>query len=232
VRAVIFDVDGTLLDSEENYYLADQRLLELHGIPFTREDKRRYIGGGNRDMMADLKKRFGLSDTVEALVDRKNELYLEIAATATAVYPEMLRFLRLVRQAGLPTAAASGSSPPVLDRVLSLGGLEALLDVVVSAEEVARGKPAPDVFLEAARRLGVSPQECLVVEDSRHGVEAARRASMRCIVVPYLVEHPTPEGFLAAGLLFERGMAQFDADEALAWMNRLQVAAGTPPRVD
>ncbi|HEX7489825.1 MAG TPA: HAD-IA family hydrolase, partial [Anaeromyxobacteraceae bacterium] len=92
------------------------------------------------------------------------------------------------------------------------------LPIVVSAEEVPRGKPAPDVFLEAARRLGVPPHACAVVEDSQHGVEAASRAFMRCIAVPYLVDEPLPDAFLMADLLFERGMSAFDASRALDWV--------------
>ena len=77
--------------------------------------------------------------------------------------------------------------------------------MVVSAEEMPRGKPAPDVFLEAARRLGVPAHECAVVEDARFGVEAARRAFMRCIAVPYLHDKPLDDAFLMADLLFEDG---------------------------
>jgi HAD superfamily hydrolase (TIGR01509 family) len=177
-------------------------------------------------MRADLKRRFGLRESVEELVALKNELYLEIAAAATVAYPEMRRFLQYVRRAGLLTAAASGSSAPVLERVLAAAGLDAELQVVVSAEEVARGKPAPDVFLEAARRLGVPAPECLVVEDSRHGVEAARSAGMRCMAIPYLLDEPLAQSFLAADLLFPAGMAQFDADAAFAWTRRLMSPPG------
>jgi len=218
VRAVIFDVDGTLLDSEENYYLADQALLAAHGVPFTREDKARYVGGGNLDMMRDLVARFGIPETPEALGDRKNALYLEFAARGTPVYPEMRRFLGLVKKRGLPVAAASGSAPEVLRTLLGATGLDREIPVVVSAEEVPRGKPAPDVFLEAARRLGVPAHECLVVEDARQGVEAAKRAFMPCIAVPYLSAPPLDPRFAMADLLFPEGMAGFDAGRALEWL--------------
>ena len=218
IRAVIFDLDGTLLDSEESHYQADRRLLAGYGIPFTREDKKRYVGGGNRDMMVDLKRRFALPASADELVARKNALYLEVARGAARAYPAMTRLLDRVRARGLPVAIASGSSPEVLAALLAAAGLLPALGAVVSAEEVLRGKPSPDVFEEAARRLGVPAHECLAVEDSRHGVEAAKRAFMRCIAVPSLTDEPLSDRFAMADLLFEGGMTSFDADAAFRWI--------------
>jgi HAD superfamily hydrolase (TIGR01509 family) len=221
VRAVIFDVDGTLLDSEENYFLADRQLLARWGIDYTPAEKRRYIGGGNREMMADIKARYGLRESVAELLELKNALYLEVATGNTRAYPEMARFAEALHALGVPLAVASGSSPRALETLLEGAGVARYFDLVLSTEQVARGKPSPDVFLEAARRLGVPPHECLVMEDSRYGVEAAKRAFMRCVAIPYLVDEPLDDAFSMADLLFEAGMPTFTAGKALAWVQDL-----------
>jgi HAD superfamily hydrolase (TIGR01509 family) len=218
VRAVIFDLDGTLIDSEPNQYLADRQVLAKYGIAFSEQDKRRYIGGSNLEQMVDLARRHGLPVGPETLVTEKIACYLEIAERSTRVYPNMKRFLDLLVAHRVPVAVASGSPLEVIHRLLPAVGLAPYFELVVSADEVGRGKPAPDVFLEAARRLGVPPRACVVAEDSCPGVEAAHSASMRCIAVPYLTEKPLPEAFGLADLLFPEGMDTFNPEAAWAWV--------------
>lgn len=218
VKAVIFDLDGTLIDSEPNYFLADQKLLERYGIPFTEEDKRHYIGGSNLDMMRDFVRRYGIRETPEALAEMKNAIYLELAEADTPLYAPMKAFLDRLVARNIPVAVASGSGPAVIARLLAKVGIAHHFEHTVSAEEVAQGKPAPDIFLEAAKRLGIPPQHCVVMEDSRPGVEAAKRAFMRCIAVPYLTDPPLPAAFDLADLLYPGGMETFDPEAAFAWV--------------
>ncbi len=171
-------------------------------------------------------RRHGLKETPAELVAEKNEIYMAIAEEKTRLFPEMKRFWDLLAGRGMPVAIASGSSTKVIHRLLELVGLAGQVQVVVSADQVARGKPAPDVFLEAARRLGVPAHECAVVEDSSPGVEAARRAFMRCIAVPYLHDKPLDDGFLMADLLFEDGMEAFDPLRALEWLDAQSAPRG------
>ncbi|MFF4318757.1 HAD family hydrolase [Streptomyces sp. NPDC001568] len=217
--SVIFDLDGTLVDSEPNYYESGRLTLERHGVPdFTWEQHSRFIGIGTLETLEILKERFGLPAPVEQLLAEQNAAYLELARTRTEAFPEMRRFVEELHARGVPMAVASGSSREAIDAVLAGTGLDALLTTVVSAEEVAHGKPAPDVFLEAARRLGAEPVDCVVIEDAAPGAEAALAAGMACVAVPYVADTAADPAFAASSLLFAGGQAEFGADAALAWL--------------
>ncbi|MDJ1137233.1 HAD family hydrolase [Streptomyces iconiensis] len=220
-RAVVFDLDGTLVDSEPLYYEAGRRLLAAHGVPgFSWDDHARFIGIGTRETLRTLHDEHGIAASVDTLLAEKNRLYLDLAREGTEVFPEMRKLVERLHAAGHPMAVASGSSRAAIDAVLGATVLDPLLPVRVSAEEVPRGKPEPDVFLEAARRLGVSPADCVVLEDAPPGAEAAHRAGMPCIAVPYLTATAADPAFTSAGLLFRTGQNEFDADRAYDWITR------------
>ncbi|WP_330295100.1 HAD family hydrolase [Streptomyces sp. NBC_00503] len=216
--SVIFDLDGTLVDSEPNYYESGRRTLERHGVPgFTWEEHSRYIGIGTLETLEILRERYAIPAPVEQLLAEQNAAYLELARTHTEAYPQMRTFVERLHADGVPMAVASGSSLEAIDAVLAGTGLDALLTTVVSAEEVAQGKPAPDVFLEAARRLGAEPADCVVVEDAAPGALAARAAGMDCVAIPYVAATADDPAFAEAGLLFPSGQREFSADTAYAW---------------
>ena len=219
--SVIFDLDGTLVDSEPNYYEAGRQILAEHGVPgFTWADHERYVGISTQETVARWKSLYGLRASVPELLAAKNRRYLELARTATRVYPEMRKFVELLGGEGVPMAVASGSSPEAIDAILSGTGLDAHLRTVVSADEVAHGKPAPDVFLEAARRLGADPADCVVLEDAAPGAAAAHAAGMRCIAIPYVAAQADAPEFATAGLLLRRGQEEFTALATYDWLAR------------
>ncbi|NGO67291.1 HAD family hydrolase [Streptomyces boncukensis] len=218
--AVIFDLDGTLVDSEPNYYEAGRRLLEAHGVHgFTWEEHGSFIGIGTRETLETLRARYGIAAPLEELLAEKDRHYLALATAHTEAFPQMRKLVERLHTAGHPMAVASGSSRAAIAAVLSTTGLDALLPRYVSAEEVPHGKPEPDVFLEAARRLGADPAGCVVLEDAPPGAEAARRAGMRCVAVPYLPRTADDPSFASAGLLFEGGQAAFDAQRVYDWIS-------------
>lgn len=209
MTSVIFDLDGTLVDSEPNYYASGRRTLERHGVTgFTWEEHARFIGIGTLETLEILKDRYGIAARVEQLLAEQNETYLELARAGTEVFPQMRKLVARLHAEGVPMAVASGSSREAIDAVLAGTGLDSLLTTAVSAEEVARGKPAPDVFLEAARRLGAAPADCVVFEDAAPGARAARAAGMDCVAIPYVPDTAHDPAFAAARLLFRGGQRE------------------------
>jgi HAD superfamily hydrolase (TIGR01509 family) len=219
--SVIFDLDGTLVDSEPNYYEAGRQTLAEHGVPdFTWTDHERYVGISTQETVSRWKSLYGLRASVPELLADKNRRYLELARSATRAYPEMRKFVELLAGEGVPMAVASGSSPEAIDAILAGTGLDAYLRTTVSADEVAHGKPAPDVFLEAARRLGADPADCVVLEDAAPGAAAAHAAGMRCIAIPYVAAQADAPEFTRAGLLLRGGQEEFTARAAHDWLVR------------
>ena len=219
--AVIFDLDGTLVDSEPNYYEAGRQVLAEHGVPdFSWADHERYVGISTQETVARWKARYGLRASVPELLAAKNRRYLELARGGTRVYPEMRKFVELLAGEGVPMAVASGSSPEAIEAILAGTGLDVHLRTTVSADEVAHGKPAPDVFLEAARRLGAAPADCVVLEDAPPGAAAAHAAGMRCIAIPYVAAQADAPEFARAALLLRGGQEEFTARAAFEWLGR------------
>ncbi|MFI2781230.1 HAD family hydrolase [Streptomyces sp. ALB3] len=217
--SVLFDLDGTLVDSEPNYYEAGRRLLARYGVrDFSWENHTRFIGIGTRETLTVLREEYGIEAPVDELLARKNALYLELAGASTTAFPEMRVLVRRLFDEGVPMAVASGSSRAAIEATLAVTGLDAYLPVYVSAEEVAHGKPEPDVFLEAAGRLGVAPDTCVVLEDAVPGVRAAHAAGMRCVAVPDTEASGDGAAFGTAELLFPGGQAEFTAAAVLDWL--------------
>lgn len=184
IAAVIFDMDGVLLDSEPLHLRATQAVLSEQGASYTERDNRAFFGATDAEMFRALRIRFNLSVPTPVLVEAKRQRLVELVRTEARPMPGIPGILRWLREAGLRLALASSSPPAVIGAALDTLGLDATFEVVVSGDEVARGKPAPDVFLTAASRLGIEARRCLVVEDSRNGVLAGKTAGMIVAAVP------------------------------------------------
>ncbi len=182
IRAILFDLDGVLTDTSEYHYLAWKRLADELGLPFDRHKNESLRGVSRRESLElILQGRAASPVEIEAWMERKNRYYLDYIARMTPdnLLSGALDLLKELRQAGYKTAIVSSSknTPLVLNR-LQIGGW---LDVVVDGNTPARSKPAPDLFLQAAQRLGVAAEACLVVEDAEAGVEAGKAAGMRTL---------------------------------------------------
>lgn len=216
VGAVLWDMDGVLVDSESILFEAERVLLAEHGADLTPRTKAQFVGLGGTEVLARLADHFGIDADLPAWTARKIEL-------ATALFVDLQPFapttamVRALAAAGVPMAVASGSPMTAIETSLATVGLAELLPVRVSVDQVGAGKPAPDVFLAAAERLGVAPERCVVVEDAVPGVLAAGAAGMRCIAIPSITDPLDPE-FERADLLVRGGMSEADAGQLLAWL--------------
>lgn len=182
VRGFIFDLDGVLTDTAELHYRAWKRLADEEGIPFTREDNEALRGVSRRESLERLLRGRPIGEAeAEELMARKNAYYLESLALISPadLLPGVDSLLSEMRAAGLKIAVASASRNAA--RVVDALGLGARIDALCDGHSVQRQKPAPDLFLFAAGRIGLEPPACVVVEDSAAGITAARAAGMRCV---------------------------------------------------
>jgi HAD superfamily hydrolase (TIGR01509 family) len=184
----VFDCDGVLLDSETAWTRAETRLFARYGKAYGVEEKRLLIGGSLQETsgaLEDLLDRPGGSDELQ---HELLELAAEEFAGPVEPMPGALQLVGELRDLGRPMAVASNSERRLVDLALNGSGLAGTFEVVVAGNEVARPKPAPDIYLEACRRLGTSSEEAVAVEDSPRGATAARAARMFVIGIPYLPE--------------------------------------------
>lgn len=214
--AVLWDMDGVLIDSEPLLLEAERAAFAEHGVELTAESKKPFVGLGGHEVMARMADAFGLAHVVDELNEAKFRNAHRLLPSVQS-FPQTRRLVDLLSDAEIPMAVASGSSPEMIMLALVGTGLGKKLHERVSALEVDRGKPAPDVFLEAARRLGVEARHCVVIEDAVPGIQAARAAGMRSIGIPYVTD-PWDERFEQADLVIRGGMGAVDADAVLRWV--------------
>ncbi|PXY31616.1 HAD family hydrolase [Prauserella muralis] len=183
MRAVIFDLDGVLVDSEQLWDEVRRSVVAEHGGRWTPEATRAQQGMSTPEWAAYLVEELGARLTPERAADLVVTEMTRRYAEGPPVLPGAEQAVRTVA-ADYPVAIASSSPPVLIDAFLSATQLTGLVGVAVSSEQVSAGKPAPDVYLEAAGRLGVDPASCAAVEDSTNGLRAALAAGMTVIGVP------------------------------------------------
>ena len=181
--AVIWDVDGVLIDSGEQHRRAWEQLAREEGLPYSDAAFWATFGMRNADIFPRM---FGVSgppERIVALGDRKEAIYRALLAENAVALPGAKGLLAALHAAGYRQALGSSAPPANLEAIISLLGIASFLNAIVSGEQVARGKPAPDIFLTAAERLNIPPTRCLVIEDAPAGVAAAHAGGMRCLAV-------------------------------------------------
>jgi HAD superfamily hydrolase (TIGR01509 family) len=183
IRGVIFDMDGVLVDSEPFICEAAMRMFEsTYGQIVKREDFIPFVGAGEDRFIGGVAEEYGISLSMPRDKFRTYEIYLDIIRGKLHPLPGAVEFVRMVRARGLRSAVATSA-----DRVKMEGNLREIglavahFDAVVTGDDVERKKPDPEIFLLAAKRIGLTPDVCLVVEDAPNGVRAAKAAGSRCL---------------------------------------------------
>ena len=184
-EAVIFDMDGVLIDSEPIHIGIEKQLFDKLGIDVSATVHRSYMGASNEFMYSDLRSRFKLSESVSELIE-SDELFRSDYFHRLDTIPAndgLISLLGQIKTAGLKLAVATSSSPEIANLLLNKCGIASFFDAIVTTSEAGKSKPSPDVYLLAAQRIGVLPEDCIVFEDSPNGLSAAKSAGMFCVVI-------------------------------------------------
>ncbi len=199
IRAVVFDLDGLMFDTEALFFQVSSEVLATRGKRFTPEIMRAMIGRRSAEVADVLKTLAGLDEPVEVLIAEVRARFDSVMDDAVHPTPGLFVLLDRLKQHGLPLAVATSSRRAYADRLLTRHRLRDRFAFVLASEDVSRGKPDPEIYRLAADRFGVSPETLLVLEDSPAGVASARAAGAFAVGVPH--EHSPAEGLAAATLI-------------------------------
>lgn len=203
IQAVIFDMDGVLIDSEVIWEEERIEYARVRNKQWDSSHQMAIMGSTSQEWAAGMKRIMALEESVEAIIAEmlrrmttRYEQHLPVIPGAVEAVQRMASRYKI----GL----ASGSARPIIENVLKLTGLDQLFSVVVSGDEMQHGKPAPDIYFEAARQLGVAPEHCAGIEDSGNGIRALKAAGIRAIAIPQPQFMPKAEVLALADVRLEK----------------------------
>jgi len=182
MKAVIFDLDGVIIDSEPIYLQINKKVLHHFGIASSTEDFNQSVGMTTVGTFTMLKEKYQFPYTIEELVAYHHEVVWDTFTNLNAEPIDGIReLLTTLKEHKIPMAVASSSPKKVINVIINKFELKEYFNYIVSGEEVSHGKPAPDIFLATAKQLAIAPADCVVIEDSKNGLIAAKKAGMTCI---------------------------------------------------
>ena len=180
MKAIIFDMDGVIINSEPLHVKIERELLEELGGTITDKEHSNFIGTTDYHMWSTFKEQFNIELSVDEMIKIKRDRFNENIHKIELV-PGFWDFFIKVYEAGHPLALASSNNKESVNLIVEKFELNKYLKVIMTGEDVSEGKPNPEIFLKTAEKLGVSPSNCIVIEDAKNGVLAAKAAGMKCI---------------------------------------------------
>jgi len=183
IKAVIFDMDGLMVDSELFQSMAFKKILKRYGIE-AKEEIVQVIGIREVENWEIIKKKYGLKEDTAKLMKERGKIYIKILKEKAVAMPGLYKLIDSLKKSGYKIALASSSVYEHVQIVLKKLKLQKDFNIIISGGDVNRGKPDPEVYLITAKKLSVKPIDCLVLEDAYTGVIAAKNAKMKCIAVP------------------------------------------------
>ena len=202
VRAVVFDLDGLMFNTEDLFNITGREVLRRRGLLLTDELLSRMMGRRAHEAFAAMVELHGLHESVEELLIESQEIFYALLSAQLAPMPGLFELLECIERQGLPKGVATSSPRAYLEDILSRVDLLSRFHTTLTAEDVTHGKPHPEIYLAAAERLGVLPGEMMVLEDSEAGTRAAASAGAIAVSVPN--RHSRPHDFSAATHVVER----------------------------
>jgi len=181
IKAVIFDLDGVIVESEHMHIEAEKQTMLKYGVRISSEELHRYTGTTAKFMFTELIKKYKLNTTFKRIFNEKEEILFKLLEKDVQPTKGVIKFIEKLKRENVKLAIASSSHKRLIKFVLERLNITHLFDSIVGSEDVIHGKPNPETFLKAANELNVNPIECLVIEDSKLGVEAAKNAGMKCV---------------------------------------------------
>jgi HAD superfamily hydrolase (TIGR01509 family) len=202
IAAVVFDMDGVIVDTEQVWDEVREQLVSDWGGRYSPDAQHAMMGMSSGEWSRYMHEELGLSQSPAEINDEVVRRMLERYRVALPLVDGAVAAVRSLSRS-FPLAVASSSNRPLIDTVLDTAGIADCFAATVSSEEVARGKPSPDVYLEAARRLGVAPRRCIAVEDSANGIRAAAASGMRVVAYPNRRYPPSAEAVAFAHVVID-----------------------------
>ncbi|HEX3035477.1 MAG TPA: HAD family phosphatase [Thermodesulfobacteriota bacterium] len=199
IKAVIFDMDGVMIDSEPLWEKTERILMAQRNIDYNPIYRDKIVGLNQNDSAKLLRETFNLPKTIEEIITERIDILLTLYEKELELVKGLTDLLEELAQKGFLLALASSSPRRAINFVLDNFSLRDFFSVIVSGDDIQLGKPHPDIYLHTAQRLYVKPEECVVIEDSINGVKSAKAAGMTCIAVPD--RRLNPKEFQAADLI-------------------------------